>query len=203
MNAVSLANLGRSKNVDYRSDEFLEEARVLELAACARDRARGFNKVRDRLLILMAFYHGLRVSEVVGIKWSDIKVKEGEIRIRRLKGGIDSIHPLFSAELKILEKLEESSSVGDYLFQTEQGTPMTDDGVRRLIERTAKRYGLEGKPHPHMLRHSCGYWLVNRNMEIRKIQSYLGHRSINSTTIYTQLKKDAFDEFVALDPFKD
>jgi type 1 fimbriae regulatory protein FimE len=196
----SLLNLGRSKNKTYRADEFLTEEQVQELAGCAAQRARGSNGERDRLVILMSFYHGLRVTELVQMKWADINIKEGTIRIRRLKGGIDSVHPLYALELDALAVFQSS---GDFVFVTEQGSPMTADGVRRLIERTANKYGLEGKPHPHMLRHSCGYWLVNRDVELRKIQVYLGHRSINSTTIYTQLKKDAFDGFVALDPFKD
>lgn len=196
----SLANLGRIKNEDYRADEFLTEEQVQELADCAAQRARGSNKVRDRLAILMSFYHGLRVSELVGMKWSDVNLKDGTLRVRRLKGGVDSVHPLYALELDALKVMD---GTGEFVFVTEKRTPLTDDGVRRLIERTTKAYGLEGKPHPHMLRHSCGYWLVNRDVELRKIQVYLGHRSITSTTIYTSLKKSAFDGFIALDPFKD
>jgi type 1 fimbriae regulatory protein FimB/type 1 fimbriae regulatory protein FimE len=194
----SLANLGRRKNDEYRADEFLTEAQVLDLADCAWQRARKAQKDRDRLVILMSFYHGLRVSEVVGMKWADVNLSDGTLRVRRAKGGVDGTHPLYGLESEILQRMDQS---GEFVFMTERKTRMTDDGVRRFIERTTQYYGLEHKPHPHMLRHSCGYWLVNSDVELRKIQVYLGHRSITSTTIYTSLKKDAFDGLRGIDPF--
>jgi type 1 fimbriae regulatory protein FimB len=73
------------------------------------------------------------------------------------------------------------------LFISERRQPMSRITVWFLIKQTAAAAGLQGLDgHPHSLRHSCGYSLVNRGTDIRLIQAYLGHRSISSTTRYTQ-----------------
>jgi integrase len=82
---------GRSKNTDYRQREYLTEAEVAKLVAAAGESR---NPVRDRLLILMAFRHALRVSELVGLRWQQIHLDTATIHITRAKNGTPGIHGL-------------------------------------------------------------------------------------------------------------
>ena len=83
----------------------------------------------------------------------------------------------------------------DRVFQTEQGTPMTEAGFRKMLYR-ASEVDLELralKVHPHMLRHAAGYKLANDGKDTRSLQHYLGHRNIQHTTRYTELSSARFE----------
>jgi site-specific recombinase XerD len=81
------------------------------------------------------------------------------------------------------------------VFTSERGTPFTTAGFARLIDRAATRAKLAIKPHPHMLRHACGYELANRGHDTRALQAYLGHRNIQHTVRYTELSPTRFKNF--------
>jgi type 1 fimbriae regulatory protein FimB/type 1 fimbriae regulatory protein FimE len=87
---------GRAKNADYRQREYLTEGEIDSLLATAGNSR---NAVRDRLLILMAFRHALRVSELVDIRWQQINLDTATIHIRRAKNGTPGIHGLQGDEL--------------------------------------------------------------------------------------------------------
>jgi type 1 fimbriae regulatory protein FimB/type 1 fimbriae regulatory protein FimE len=70
---------------------------------------------------------------------------------------------------------------------------MTDSAIRKLVARAGENAGLELEVHPHMLRHSCGYYLANKGTDTRAIQAYLGHRSITHTVRYTELAAGRFE----------
>jgi integrase len=91
-----------AKNADYRQREYLTEAEVDKLVATAGDSR---NPVRDRLLILMAFRHALRVSELVGMRWQQIHLGTATIHISRAKNGTPGIHGLQGDELRLLQAL--------------------------------------------------------------------------------------------------
>ena len=88
---------GRAKNADYRQREYLTEGEIDGLLATAGNSC---NAVRDRLLILMAFRHALRVSELVDIRWQQIHLDTATIDIRRAKNGTPGIHGLQGDELR-------------------------------------------------------------------------------------------------------
>jgi site-specific recombinase XerD len=81
------------------------------------------------------------------------------------------------------------------MFVSKREAPFTVAGFGRMVERAGKAAGLPFKCHAHMLRHSCGFALANANHPTRSIQSYMGHRSIASTVIYTALTSSAFRDF--------
>jgi site-specific recombinase XerD len=79
-----------------------------------------------------------------------------------------------------------------FVFVSERNAPFSVAGFAKLIERAGIQARLPFKAHPHMLRHACGFALANRGTDTRTLQAYLGHRSITSTVIYTELAPGRF-----------
>jgi len=178
---------------EKRPREYLVEHEVEELIAVAKKRGRYGH--RDATMILLAYRHGLRVSELCALRWEQIDFNTGLFHVRRLKRGIPSVHPLRGPELRALRKLKRKSPPSSYLFVTERGSPMTAAGFRKLFTRVAECSSISFPIHPHMLRHACGYKLVNDGHDVRMIQQYLGHKNIQHTVRYTTLSADCFKEF--------
>jgi type 1 fimbriae regulatory protein FimB/type 1 fimbriae regulatory protein FimE len=140
--------------------------------------------------------HGLRVSELVALRWDQLDLKGGLLHVSRLKNGVPSTHPLRGPELRALRRLQRDYSGSTaYVFSTERGGPLTDSGVRKIVARAGEEARLGFPVHPHMLRHSCGYKLANDGHDTRAIQHYLGHRNIVHTVRYTNLAPDRFRSF--------
>jgi type 1 fimbriae regulatory protein FimE len=178
---------------EKRPREYLVEHEVEELIAVAKKRGRYGH--RDATMILLAYRHGLRVSELCALRWEQIDFNTGLFHVRRLKRGTPSVHPLRGAELRALRKLQRESQLSSYLFITERGSPMTAAGFRKLLTRVTECSSISFSVHPHMLRHACGYKLVNDGHDIRVIQQYLGHQNIQHTVCYTKLSANCFTEF--------
>jgi integrase len=124
---------------------------------------------RDHLMVLMAFRHGLRVSEMCDLQWSDIEFRRGTLHVRRLKGSKDSTHYLEADESRPLKALHKASE-SPYVFTSERGGPMSAAGFRKQLARWGEKAKLGFPIHPHMLRHACGYALANRGMDTRSLQ---------------------------------
>jgi integrase len=180
---------GRKANASYRPREYLTPGEVALLVKAARANRHG---QRDAALILVAYHHGLRVSEIAALEWSDIDFDAGSIAVRRLKGGASGSHPIEGGELRALRALRRTAGNARYVFQTERGGPFSRAGLNKLIERLGRAAKLPFAIHPHMLRHACGYALINRDVDVRTLQSYLGHRSITSTARYSELAEGKF-----------
>jgi type 1 fimbriae regulatory protein FimB len=180
-----------------RNREHLTQAEVESLLAASKQNSR--NSVRDYAMLLLMFRHGLRVSELCAIKLSDINVETKEFHVNRLNGCDSGVHELFNGESASIKSwLIERAKLNppedcDTLFVSERRRPLSRCTVWLMIGQTAKAAGLEAlEIHPHMLRHSCGYALINKGTDIRIIQAYLGHRSISSTVRYTNLDSKRF-----------
>jgi site-specific recombinase XerD len=169
------------KKRDYLRPDELDRL----LAAAKQTR----NPERDYALVLVAFRHALRVTELCSLKLSDLNVELGEIYIRRCKGSVSGSHPIYNGETQALRAwLAIRSEMGvpeevDTLFVSEQRRPLNRVSVWYLIKGLAREVGLEGI-HPHSLRHS-GYHLTNQGRDLRLIQDFMGHASISSTIRYT------------------
>jgi integrase len=147
-------------------------------------------------MVLLAYRHGLRVSELVDLRWEQIDFRTAALHVRRVKQGSPSTHPIVGDELRALRRLQrDQEPKSPFVFTSERGTPFTTAGFARMIERAATRAKLAIKPHPHMLRHACGYALANRGHDTRAQQAYLGHKNIQHTVRYTELWPTRFNDF--------
>ena len=146
-------------------------------------------------MILMAYRHGLRVSELVALRWSQIDLKQGLLHVIRLKNGITSTHPLFGPELRALRVVRRDYPDTEYVFMTERKAPITDSTFRKIVARAGREAKLGMPIHPHMLRHSTGFKLANDGQDTRSIQHYLGHKNIQHTVRYTELSPVRFKGF--------
>jgi type 1 fimbriae regulatory protein FimB/type 1 fimbriae regulatory protein FimE len=179
----------RKPNTEYRQREHLTEQEVEKLIDAAKDNRWGH---RDSTMVLLAFRHGLRVSELVDLRWEQVDLENGILHVRRVKQGTPATHPLTGRELRALRKLQREAGVSPFLFVSERGTPFTNRGFQAMVERAAQAAGFDMKIHPHMLRHACGYKLANEGVDTRTIQGYLGHKSIQHTVRYTELSPTRF-----------
>src|SRR5262245_7715721 len=182
----------RAKNSELRTREYLTEHEVETLMAAARKNRHGH---RDATMILIAFRHGLRASELVDLRWDQVDFNRAILHVRRAKQGTPSVHPLTGREMRPLRRLQRENEASPFAFVSERGAPFTTAGFARMMERAATVAGLKLKVHPHMLRHSCGFALANAGHDTRALQAYLGHRNIQHTVRYTELTPSRFKRF--------
>lgn len=141
----------RVKNKERRSREHLTPSEVGELMTVARKRSRYGH--RDATMIMLAYRHGLRVSELVSLRWDQIDLKQGLVHVSRLKQGTASVHPLRGPELRALRRLERELPNSPYVFVSERGGPVSAVGFRKMLSRTGEVSSIGFPVHPHMLRH--------------------------------------------------
>lgn len=181
----------RQKNQVYRSREYLTPSEAYRLIRIAGERGR--YRLRDRTLLLLMFRHGLRVSEACLLKWDAVMFDEKKIVITRLKGSDNGIHRLQPDEVEALLQLKERNSGHSYVFVGKHGKKLTTGAIAKMMMRTGKLAELPLPVHPHMLRHSCGYYLAEQGLPTRDIQAYLGHKNIQHTVKYTAANPERFD----------
>ncbi|EBD4898260.1 integrase [Salmonella enterica] len=149
------------------------------------------NELRDKTMLKMTYRHGLRVSELTGLKVTDVDLMGKTIYIRRLKNGFSTVHPLQDETCSLLERWIKKRQQNimdkdnDWLFISSRGNRLSRQWIYRLCNKYSIKAGFSLIVHPHMLRHACGYALANQGLDTRLIQDYLGHRNINHTVRYT------------------
>ena len=183
----------RVPNSAVRSREYLTPDEVEGLIKAAKNIGRHGH--RDAALILLAYRHGFRVSELIALRWDQIDLKQGLLHVNRLKNGTPSNHPIRGPEIRALRRLQREYPETPYVFVTERKGPLTPSTVRKIVARAGREAKLPFPAHPHMLRHACGYKLANDGHDTRAIQHYLGHKNITHTTRYTELASDRFNGF--------
>jgi len=183
----------RKPNHERRSREYLTASEVAELMKTARDRNRYAH--RDATMILLAYRHGLRVSELCTLQWDQFDLNQGLFYVRRLKKGLPSTHPLQGDELRALRQLRREAPYSPFLFLSERDAPVSAAAFRKMLSRVGEASTLAFPVHPHMLRHGCGFKLGNDGQDTRAIQVYLGHKRIDNTTKYTELSAARFKDF--------
>jgi type 1 fimbriae regulatory protein FimB/type 1 fimbriae regulatory protein FimE len=150
--------------VGGRMREYLTEKEVDRLIEAAKGNRWGH---RDATAILIAYRHGLRASELVALRWSDIELQTGRMHVRRAKGGNASVHPISARESRVLRRLHRECPSSPYLFVSERGAPLSVAGYQRMVARAgeAARFGF--LIHSHMLRHGCGFKLAADGQDTR------------------------------------
>ena len=120
----------RKPNSEYRSREHLTEREVERLIEVAKDNRWGH---RDATMVLIAFRHGLRASELVDLRWDQVDLEHALLHVRRLKNGTPATHPLTGKELRALRRLQrEQEPKSPFVFTSERGSAM-----RRSLEQLA------------------------------------------------------------------
>lgn len=154
---------------------------------------------RDCCMLFMTYIHGLRVSELTGLRMADIDIASKTLYIARLKNGFSTIHPLLDSEIKLIEKWlsvrnKKAINAGcPWLFTSNKGGRMSRQWIYSLVRKYGEMANLPLVLHPHTLRHACGYSLADQGMDTRLIQDYLGHRNIRHTVHYTASNPKRFN----------
>src|SRR6478672_7075296 len=182
----------RLANSRYRSREHLTPSEVEKLIEAAKTNRHGH---RDATMLLVAFRHGLRASELCELEWSQVDFDAATLHVRRVKNGKAATHPIRGDEMRALRKLRREAPKSPFVFVSERGTPFSPDGFNWLVKRTGQKAGLTFQAHAHMLRHSAGFKLAGDGHDTRAIQDYLGHQDISNTVRYTELSPTRFKDF--------
>ena len=182
---------------------------VDRLLAATKDNPR--TGLRDRCLILLMFRHGLRVTEACAMRVDQVDLESKILQVQRLKGGLSTTQPLRTEEIRLLKGWmaererwlrqwrKKESGIGvaldrHALFLSARGTALSRKTFWALLRRYGELAGLALPPHPHMLRHACGFALADQGADTRLIQDYLGHRNIQHTVRYTATNPVRFEK---------
>ncbi len=146
---------------------------------------------KQYLMISVMYSSGLRVSEVVNLKYSDLDIKEKIGWVRNGKGNKDRMFILsddFCQKLNDFTRDEDT----DYIFhhRLDKTKPMHPHSVREAVYKIAKKAGINKAIHPHTFRHSFSTHLLDNGLDIRKIQILLGHTNLTTTQRYTQVSNE-------------
>ena len=167
----------------------LEPAEVLSVLRAAK--AKG---AREWAMIVVAYKHGMRASEVCNLRLDDVDLKNGSIIVERLKGSLRTTQavtehrgePLLNEQRALREWLRQRPDDGsDFLFTSQKGGRLDRSQFFRLFQAIASEAGLPAeKQHPHALKHSIASHLVSANVNLALVKQQLGHKSIGSTMRY-------------------
>src|SRR5262249_9512327 len=139
-----------------RPKDFLDPTEIKLFLDAAKTGRQG---VRDHLLFLMMYRHGLRCSEAVELHRDDVSLDRAILWVRRLKGSNSGMHPIEGDDLRAIRRYLATRDDGlPWLFVSERKGKLSRFAVNYLVDRTAQSAGFTDL-HPHCLRHSCGYAL--------------------------------------------
>ena len=184
----------RKANDELRGRRHLTPTEVE--ATCKAIRKGSRHGDRDELLVLVAFHHGLRVSELLDLKWQHIRLKEHQISVKRKKNGIDTEHPISDKrELTLLRRLhkDQGKPTTGFVFLNERKNPVSVSGFQKMFGKFSEE-ALSVKWNAHALRHGCGTALIDKGHDVRTVQVYMGHRNIQNTTVYLHESVKQFEK---------
>src|SRR6478672_2565673 len=138
----------RRPNSELRSREHLTETEVEKLIEAAKGNRHGH---RDATMILVAYRHGLRASEICDLRWDQIDFASATLHVHRVKNGKPSTHPVRGDELRALRTLQRQALKSPFVFMTERGGPFTTDSFNWLVKRAGKKAQFPFQIHAHML----------------------------------------------------
>jgi integrase len=188
MNGAKSTPPKRRTNKESRAREHLTDDEVDRLRKAAAKMGNWGH--RNATLILIGYRHGLRVSELLDLRWENVDLVDKTVYVTRLKDSKPGVHTMERDELTALRKLNPRPS--GLVFLSERGGALSRRTICHIVAQAGIAAGLPFPVHPHMLRHTCGYGLANRGHDTRMIQDWLGHRQIQHTVKYTELDPERF-----------
>ena len=157
-------------------------------------------EMRDRAMFEILYSCGLRVSEIVNLKMQNIDFDEGLLRFMG-KGDKERITPIGEKAVLFLEKYLRTSRYkikrqyrSDYVFLNRSGRRITRQGFWKILKKYARRINLDKNLYPHIFRHSFATHMLQRGADLRTVQELLGHSSISTTEVYTNLDREHIKE---------
>lgn len=147
--------------------------------------------LKERLVLMLLYSSGLRVSELTKLKINDLDIEERTAIVRGGKGNKDRLVILSENWASLLnEYIKRRKVKSDYVFCNSLGRPISVDSVQRMVRRTRIKAGINKNITPHSFRHSFATHLLEKGESIRKIQELLGHSNLSTTQIYTSVSKE-------------
>ena len=170
----------KSNSIPSSRIKYLSKEETERFFLCVKD-------PRDKVLFGLIYLYGLRVSEAILLKLSNVDLERGRIFIRRAKGGIGGERPLFKAAERLLRRyLRVRLETGDGLFTGRQGN-LKRQRIQQLFKKYARKAGISPRHSVHSLRHSIATHLLDAGEGIEFVKDHLGHRNIQNTMIYAQI----------------
>ena len=158
---------------------------------------------RDRTMLEVLYATGLRVSELVNLKYQQVNLNQGVIRVVG-KGNRERLIPLGEESVRWLAEFVRGPRVEillerqtEYLFPTRRGDRMTRQAFWHIIKRYAKKSAIQKELSPHTLRHAFATHLLNHGADLRVVQMLLGHSDLSTTQIYTHVARERMKELLA------
>ncbi|WP_350290529.1 tyrosine-type recombinase/integrase [uncultured Croceitalea sp.] len=159
------------------------------------------NNIKHKSMIALTYSAGLRVGELINLKINDIDSTRMIIHIKSGKGNKDRIVPLSEKVLIMLREYYKTFTPINYLFEGQKGGKYTSSSFNKLLKAATKRAKINKRITAHTLRHSYATHLLEKGTDIRVIQKLLGHNSIKTTMVYTQVAEPTLLNVVS--PFDD
>jgi len=151
------------------------------------------NNLKHKCIISLLYSAGLRRSELLNLKLTDIESKRMLIRVQDAKGNKDRYTLLSETVLKDLRNYYKQYKPKEYLFEGQHKKQYSPNSVGKVVSNTAYKAGIKIPVSAHILRHSFATHLLESGVDIRYIQLLLGHNSLKTTEIYTHVAKSSFN----------
>ena len=152
------------------------------------------NNVKHRCILMLIYSAGLRRSELIDLKISDIDSERMVVNILGAKGKKDRVTLLSENTLRMLREYYKEYMPKKYLFEGSKGGKYSATSVANILRNAAHKAGITKNATPHMLRHSFATHLLEQGTDLRYIQELLGHNNTKTTEIYTHVSKKAIDK---------
>ncbi len=144
---------------------------------------------QHKCIIIVMYSAGLRLSEIINLKWADVEFDRNTIHIKQSKGKKDRLTILSKQAKKYLKKINKNKRSEKYVFWTQRNNKYNDKTIQNIIKNSLKKTNIKKNVTPHTLRHSFATHLLENGTDIRYIQSLLGHSRLETTQIYTHVAK--------------
>lgn len=159
---------------------------------------RYYNSHRNKMIVQLFLVTGLRLSELINLKWNDINLMSGQLKVVDGKGGKDRILWIGEDSLRLLCEWKERQSTqfdkSIYVFTNRSNEPLKDRDIRDMVVTYANKAGITKTISPHTLRHSYATDLLRQSKNIRLVQKALGHTDLSTTMIYTHIVDDEYED---------